>query len=193
VTVTRAAAPIAALLAAVCALALSACGNTLQDRPIGHNTLETMIVGRFPVYWLGGTFHRLQITEAGSDPGGAFSLQYGDCLEGGQGTCVPPLRMITSPDNSFLPIGGAAHRAEQVRGVSATLARGGRTIVVATGGVVVDIVAHDASLARAALLTMVPINEPGAPGAPLPAPQPDTGFGDTPLPSQEPVPLRPLR
>jgi hypothetical protein len=176
-----------------CVLAVSACGDTLQDQPIGHNTLETMIVSPFTVYWLGGTFHRLRITEASTDTSGAFSLQYGDCLEGGQGTCVAPLRIITSPDNSFLPVGGAAHRSEPLRGVSALLARGGRTVIVATGGVVVDIVAHDASLARAAASTMVPIDEPGAPGAPLPAPQPDTGFGETPMPSQEPVPLRPVR
>jgi hypothetical protein len=182
-----------ALSAAACALVLGACGDTLQSTPVGHNTLETMMVSPFPVYWLGGTFHRLQISEATTDPSGAYSLQYGNCLEGGQGTCVAPLRIITSADNSFLPVGGAAHATERLRGVSALLAREGHTIVVATGGVVVDIVAHEASLARAAAATMVPINEPGAPGAPLPAPQPDTGYGETPLPAQEPVPLRPIR
>jgi hypothetical protein len=152
-----------------------------------------MVVSPFPVYWLGGTFHRLNISEATTDPSGAFSLQYGNCLEGGQGTCVAPLRIITSPDNSFLPVGGAAHGTTPLRGVPAVLARGGRTVVVATGGVVVYIVARDASLARAAASTMVPINEPGAPGAPLPPPKGDTGYGETPLPAQEPVPLRPLR
>jgi hypothetical protein len=152
-----------------------------------------MMVSPFPVYWLGGTFHRLHVTEAATDPSGAFSLQYGDCLEGGQGTCIAPLRIITSPDNSFLPAGGAAHRTETTRGVPALVARGGRTVVVPTGGVVVDIVARNASLARAAAATMVPINEPAAPGATLPAPQADTGFGETPLPAQEPVPLRPVR
>jgi len=182
-----------ALSAIACALALSACGDTLQARPLGHDSLETMVVSPFPVYWAGGVFHRLPITEASSDPSGAYSLQYGNCLEGGQGTCVPPLRIITSADNSFLPVGDAARRTETIRGVPAQLTRGGRTIVMPTGPVVVYIVAHDASLARAAAATVVPINQPGAPGAPLPPPQGDNGYAETPLPAQEPVPLRPLR
>jgi hypothetical protein len=182
-----------ALSAVACALALGACGDTLQTRPLDHSALEPLVVSPFPVYWVGGTFHRLHISEASNDPSGAYSLQYGNCLEGGQGTCVSPLRIITSADNSFLPVGGAARRSETVRGVPALLARGGRTIVIAAGPVVVDIIARDASLARAAAATIVPINEPGAPGAALPAPSPDTGYAETPLPRQEPVPLRPLR
>jgi hypothetical protein len=182
-----------ALAATACVLVLSACGDTLQDQPLGHNSLETMIVSPFPVYWVGGTFHGLHVTEASSDPGGAYSLQYGDCLEGGQGTCVAPLRVITSADNSFVPGGDISGRESTVRGVTAQLARGGRTIAIATGPVVVDIVARDAALAAAAAATIVPINEPGAPAAPLPPPKPDTGYGETPLPTQEPVPLRPLR
>jgi hypothetical protein len=182
-----------AVVACALALTLGACGDTLQNRPLNQNSLEPLVVSPFPVYWVGGTFHRLHITEASSDPSGAYSLQYGNCLEGGQGTCVSPLRIITSADNSFLPVGDTARRSDNVRGVPALLARGGRTIVIATGPVVVDIVAHDAALARAAAATIVPINEPGAPGAALPAPSPDTGYAETPLPRQEPVPLRPLR
>ncbi len=55
-----------------------------------------------------------------------------------------------------------------------------------------NIYARNPQLARAAASTVVPINEVGAPQAPLPAPLPDTGFGSTPLPSQIPAPLRPL-
>ena len=47
--------------------------------------------------------------------------------------------------------------------------------------------------ADAAAHTIVPINQVGEPGAPLPARLPDTGFGSTPLPSQVPSPLRALR
>jgi len=179
-------------LAAVCAAALAGCGDTLQDQPIPHNILESLIVAPNPVYWLGGSFRGLAVTEAAHDPSGAFSVQYGDCLEGGQASCVPPLRVVTSPDNSFLPAGSAPHAAVEVRGVPAVAAQGGRTIEIPTGGVVVDIYARDPRLAAAAAQTIVPINGVGSPQAPLPASLPDTGFGEAPLPSQIPSPLRPL-
>jgi hypothetical protein len=182
-----------AVLLTFCALALSACGDTLQDQPIAHNTLETLLVAPYPVYWLGRSFHGLAITEAGYDPGGAFSVQYGDCVEGGQGTCVPPLRVVSSPDNSFVEGGDAPHRSTLVRGVSALTAQGGQTIEIATAGVVVGVYADSPSLAAAAAQTIVPINEAGAPGGQLPARLPDTGFASTPLPSQVPSPLRAFR
>ena len=183
--------PLAAL-AALCTLALAACGNAVQDQPVPHNILEGMLVTPFPVYWLGGTFQGLAITEGTHDPSGAFSIGYGDCLEGGQGTCVPPLRVVTSPDNSFLPGGSTASRAARLRGVAAVVAVGGKTIEIPTGGVVVDIHARDARLADEAAQAIVPINARGAPGAPLAAPLADTGFANTPLPAQTPSPLRPL-
>jgi hypothetical protein len=180
-------------LAVLCALALGGCGDTLQDKRIPHNLLEGLLVNPFPVYWLGGTFHGLAITEASHDPSGGFSVQYGDCLAGGQGNCVAPLLIVTSADNSFLPGGQAPARQTQIRGVPALVAQAGRTIVIPTGPVVVDIYAVDRGLARAAAATMVPINEPGVPFAPLAASLPDTGYARTPLSSQEPTPLRPLR
>jgi hypothetical protein len=184
-------------LAAVTACALSAallcaCGDTLQTKPIPHNNLETMVVSPFPVYWAGGSFRGLAITDATHDASGAFSVQYGNCLQGGQGVCVSPLRVVTSPDNSFLPGASAAGRTTQVRGVRALLARGGRTIVLATGSVVVDIYATTAGLADAAAQAIVPINAPGTPQGGLPAPLPDSGFGAKPLPSQTPARLGPL-
>jgi hypothetical protein len=179
-------------LAALCALTLSACGDTLQDRPIPHNLLEGVILAPFPVYWLGGSFRGLAVTEATHDASGSISVQYGDCLSGGQGTCVPPLRVVTSPDNSFLPGGLAPRRRTRLRGVPAVLARDGRTVVIPTAGVVVDIYASDARTAQAAAQAIAPINVVGSSGAPLPAALPDTGFGQTPLPSQVPAPLRPL-
>jgi hypothetical protein len=182
----------AAVLVA-CALALVACGDTLQDRPIPHNTLETLLVAPYPVYWLGRSFQSLAITEATHDPGGAFTVQYGDCVQGGQSTCVPPVRIVTSPDNSFVAGGDAPRRSTLVRGVGAVLAQEGRTVQIATGGVVVGIYADSPRLAAAAAQTIVPINEAGAPGDRLAARLPDTGFGSTPLPSQVPSPLRALR
>ena len=182
-----------ALLLAVCALALGACGDTLQDRPIPHNTLETLLVAPYPVYWLGRSFQGMAITEATHDPGGAFTVQYGDCVEGGQSTCVPALRVVTSPDNSFVAGGATRARTARLRGVEALIAREGQAIEIPTGGVVVGVYADSARLAAAAAQTLVPINELGTPGAQLPARLPDTGFGSTPLPSQVPSPLRALR
>jgi hypothetical protein len=180
-------------LAALCAVSLAGCADTLQDRPIPHNLLESLIVAPLPVYWLGASFQGLAVTDAVHDPSGAFTVQYGDCVEGGQATCVPPLRVVTSPDNSFLPGGSAPQRTAPLRSVQAVLARGGRTIEIPTGGVVVDIYARDARVAGAAARTVVPINRVGAPEGPLPAPLPDTGFATTPLPSQVPSPVHPMR
>src|SRR5256885_16945496 len=98
----------AALGLGACALALSSCGDTLQDRPVPHNSLESMIVAPYPVYWLGGSFHGLRITEATHDPSGAFPVQYGDCINGGQEPGGAALRGVTSPPHSLIPRGGTS-------------------------------------------------------------------------------------
>jgi hypothetical protein len=182
----------ASSLAALCALGLCGCGNTLQVQPIPHNILEGLIVSPFPVYWLGRSFHGMEVTEASHDPGGAYSVQYGNCAQGGEGSCLPPLRVVTSPDNSFLPGGSIPSRKTRIRGVPAVLTQSGSTIVLATGGVVVDVYATNRLTAQAAARTMVPINEVGAPEATLPSALPNSGFAETPLPRQVPPPLRPL-
>jgi hypothetical protein len=185
---------LAALIAALCALCLCACGNTLQDQPIPHNSLESMLLAPYPVYWLGGTFHGLRITEASHDPSGAFTVQYGDCLEGGQSTCVPPLKVVTSPDNGFVPGEGSttSRTSAVLRGVRGYLAARGNAISIPTGGVILDVYARTPALALAAAQTAVPINSPGSPGGPLAVALPDTGYGERPLPSQTPSPLRAL-
>jgi hypothetical protein len=182
-----------AALAGLGALALAGCGDTLQDQPIPHNTLETLIVAPYPVYWAGRSFNGLRIAEAAHDPSGAFSVQYGDCVVGGQSTCVPPLRIVSSPDNSFVPGGSTPQHVTRVRGLDAVVSQRGTTIELPTGGVVVGIYADSAALASAAAQTVVAINTPSAPGEALPARLPDTGFGSTPLPSQVPSPLHALR
>ena len=179
-------------LAGLCALTLAGCGNTIQDRPISHSILEQLIVAPYPVYWLGGRFAGLSITEGTRDPGGSFSLQYGDCIRGGQGFCISPLRIITSPDNSFVPGGTTPSVTRTIRGLRARVSQAGRTIAIATGAVVVSIFADSPATAAAAARTMVPINAVGSPGEPLPARLPDSGFGSTPLPTQMPPPVRPL-
>jgi len=182
------------VLATLCVLALGGCANAVQDQPVAHNILENVLLMPYPVYWLGGSFEGHHITEVVHDPGGATSIQYGDCLEGGQGTCVAPLQVVTSPDNSFLPGGASApRRAVGIRGVAAVSAQGGRTVEIPTGGVVVDIYAATARLAASAAQSVVPINAVGEPQARLPARLADTGFATTPLPAQTPSPLRALR
>jgi hypothetical protein len=183
---------LAALCAlAVCALALCSCGNTLQERPIPHNTLEGLIAAPFPVYWLGGSFEGMAVSEAAVDPSGAYSLHYGTCLRGGEGSCVTPIEIVTSPDNGFLPGGSTPTSRTRIRGVDAVLARAGRTIVLPTSGVVVDIYATSARSAAAAARTAVPINAVGSSGAALPPALPNTGFGEKALPRQLPPPLHP--
>jgi hypothetical protein len=177
--------PVAVLL--VCALALCSCGDTLQNTPIGASPFESVIVNsRFPVYWLGLRFDGLQASNVREDPGGAVTIDYGNCLIGGQYTCVTPLQIVTSPDNSFVPGAGAGARPLRVRGLAATAVHGEATLAIRTGPVVVSVYARSASLARDAARTMGPLNEPGVPEAPLPPAIADTGFDRLPLRSQVP-------
>jgi hypothetical protein len=179
--------PLAAL-ALLCSLGLGACANTLQDQPTPPSALEPLVMQEaFPVYWLGNTFHRLAITHVGRDPSGSYEIQYGNCLVGGESVCVTPLEIVTSPDNSFLPGGEAAQSTVLVRGVRGRSAMGGRSLALPTGGVVVDLYADSPALARAAAATMVKINALSLPGEPLAPPLPNTGYGEQPLPSQQPT------
>jgi len=185
----------ALLLAPALTLAAVAggCGNTVPVQSIPHNQLESMIVAPFRVYWLGGSFRGLTVQQVSHDPGGAYSVQYGGCLTGGQGTCLPPLLVVTSPEDTFVPGGSARTRQVLLRGVPALEAHGGRVVMIPTGNVVVDIFAANPPLARSAARNVVPINAPGAPGAALPAPVRTEAFGRRPFSSQVPSPLRPLR
>ena len=182
--------PVALLPALLCPLVLFACGDPVQSRPIAHDLLERLVAAPFPVYWVGGRFRGLAISEAVHDSSGAYSLSYGPCVRGGQGTCTPALRVVTSPDNGFLPGGSTPKRAITVRGARGIAAQAGRTLVIPAGRVVVDIYTDSPALARATAHTMVPINEILSPDDRLPARVPNTHFGEVPLPSQVPAPLR---
>jgi hypothetical protein len=171
----------------LCALAVGSCGDTLQDQPVGPAPLERVIVkSRFPVYWLGLRFHGLRVTNVIIDPGGAVTIRYGDCLVGGQYTCVTPLAVVSSPDNSFVPGGSAARRAVRVRGAEASSTQGGATLAISTGSVVVSVHADRPPLAMTAAMMMAPVNKVGLPLQALPAAAPDTGFDRVPLPSEIP-------
>ncbi len=180
------------MLVLLAPIGLAACGSTLQDQLVPHNILEEILASKFTVYWLGESYRNLAITEAVKDPSGAITFHYGDCLEGGGNTCVTPLRIVSSPDNSFVPAGTADVRHVELRGVPAIVAAGGTTIEIPTGEVVVDVSAQTPELARAAAARLAPINAAGAPEEPLPGRLPDTGFGDEPLSTQKPAPLQPI-
>lgn len=170
------------------AFTLAACADTLQDQPTPPSALEPLVMQEaFLVYWLGGSFHKLSITHIGRNPSGAYEIQYGDCTVGGESVCATPLEIVTSPDNSFLPGGGAAQSAVSVRGVRGRATQGGRALSLPTGPVVVDLYASTPALARAAAQTMVAINGPGVPGAPLASPRPHSGYDERPLPVQQPA------
>lgn len=183
---------VAPLLGALCALGLCACGNTLQVQPISHQALEGLVVAPFPVYWLGGSFRGLAVSETSHDPSDSYAVSYGNCIQGGQGYCVPPLRIVTSPDNSFVPGGSLRTSVRRIRGIDARLAQHGRTILLPSGAVVIDIYANSAKLAFAAANGLAPINAAGAPGEALPARHSSSGFEGQPLPTQVPNPLHPL-
>jgi hypothetical protein len=166
---------------------LGACANTLQDQPIASSTLEKLVLERgFPVYWLGGTFEGLAITNVDRDPSGAFTIHYGDCTEGGQNTCVTPLTVVTSPDNSFHPGEQTPRQIASIRGVPSVVAQQGNTIEIPTGGVLVDIYANSPRLARGAAQAATPINQFAVPGARFPGAQPDNGYSQRPALGQMP-------
>jgi hypothetical protein len=178
-----------AALLVLAGLALGACANTLQDEAVAPSFLEPLVLqDEFPVYWLGRSFQGLPIISVARDPAGAYTIKYGNCRQGGENVCITPLEIVTSPDNSFRPGGSTPQRSISVRGVTGTLAQDGRTITLATGPVVVDLYADSASLARAAVATMVTINAVQQPGAPLARSLPNTGFAQKPLSTQQPPP-----
>jgi hypothetical protein len=176
---------LAILWVCLCGLAVVACGNTLEEEPVAANTLESLIaVHEYPVYWLGNSFDRLSVSEVSHDSGGAYTVQYGNCVSGGQFTCAAALSIVTSPENSFIARGPAGLRTVPMRMVSAFVSRDGHTIELPTGAVVVSVRADTAGLARAAARAIVPINGVGLPGSSLPRALPSSDFATEPLPSQ---------
>lgn len=178
---------IATGLALLCACLLSGCGDSVQSQALTASTLEPLVMAQhYPVYWLGQSFKGLALAGVSTDPSGAYNVQYGSCTTGGPETCISPLELISSPDNSFVPGAGARSASASIRGVKAVFAQGGKVIEVATGPAVIDVRAASRTLALAAARQMAPINELGSPGAVLPAAGPDTGFAQRPMEGQRP-------
>jgi hypothetical protein len=169
-----------AVVAVVAALALGACGgDTLQLKPLRDRDLTHAAGVSYVVYWVGRAFDGMPVTFAGPQTGGSVLLDYGNCVVGGQSTCVRALSIVTSHDNSFVPGAQRTGVRRLIRGRLAVIGMGGRTIEIATGSVVVDINAATPALARAVAEAMTPLNRTGAPGAPLPPALPPNGFDVT--------------
>lgn len=182
-----------ALLAACWASLLAGCGDTIQDVPASNATLEQLVaVEGFPIYWLGSSFEGMPLTSIAEDPGGAYTLQYGDCIGGGPSTCRTPLEVISSPNNAFLPSAGVNTSSTTIRGAHGILAQHGAVVELRTGPIVLDIRAVKRPLASAAAAAVVPINAPGRPGEQLPAALPDTGFAERVMQDQRPKSVRVL-
>lgn len=171
-------------VALLAALALTACGDTLQIDPLNDKDLTRANGAPFPVYWVGRVFHGMPVSYATPQPGGSVLVTYGNCVVGGQNTCVRPLTIVTSHDNSFVP--GATHTRMRrlIRGRTAVVAIDGTTLEIATGPVVVDVLASTPALAQAAAQSMTPLNakpkdRTGGPGSPLPPPLPANGFAQS--------------
>ena len=179
------------LAAALAAATAAGCGNTVQSVPAPRSSLETALTSTFPVYWVGSEFHAMNIREVTRDPGGAITIDYGDCLEGGQSACVSPLRIVTSPNNSFTPGGAGPYREATLRGVQAREMSAGTALIIPTGPVVLDIYAENAALAHAAAAAAVPLGDAASYGQDLPPAQGDTGYAGKPLKGQVP-PLAPV-
>jgi hypothetical protein len=169
----------------LCAITVAACGSTLEEQPVAPSNLESFIAVReYPVYWLGNSFAGMSVSETSRDSGGAYTVQYGNCVSGGQFLCTSPLAIVTSPENSFIAHGSSGVRIGRIRGISSFTSEDGRTIEIPTGAVVVSVRADNAALAHAAARAIVPINAVGLPGTPLPKALPTTRFATEPLPTQ---------
>ncbi len=171
------------LAAALASLLLSGCGDTLQLEPVRDRDLTRAHAAPFVVYWVGRAYHGMPLSFAAPQTGGSVLITYGNCIIGGQDTCVRALTIVTSHDNSFLP--GESHSLvrRRIRGRIAVVAMGGRTLELGTGPVVVDVIASTPALAAAAAQDMTPLNPPpgrtGGPGSPLPPALPPNGFAQT--------------
>jgi len=167
------------------AIALGGCGSTDALHAPPPNPLEALIALRtFPVYWVGERFDGLVLGEVIRDPGGAISLAYGACISGGQYNCTPPLLVVTSPENSFLPHGSLPLSPRRVRGTTVYATVDGRIYEVPTADAVVAIYASSPKLAAAAVRALATLNQTVLPDDPLPPPTPSSRYATLPLPSQ---------
>lgn len=169
---------LALLLSLIPALSLSGCG-TVSPPPIAHGELAA--ARTFPyytVFWVGESFKHHALTAAdgvrGYRPSIGDSVYYGDCLRsksllGGDG-CVLPLQVTTliytmKPNFTLGP-----QRNVLIRGVPAVVYDGGRSLILYSGHVAIEVFSDGYSDALEAAKLLRPFNATGSDHGPLAPP-----------------------
>ena len=103
-----------AALLALCALALGACANTLQDEPVAPSFLEPLVDAGGISRSTGSAapFGGCRSSTSGATPAGPTRSSTATAPQGGENVCVTPLQIVTSPDNSFRPGGSTPQRRD---------------------------------------------------------------------------------
>lgn len=167
-----------ALLALTSALAASGCA-TGSPPPIARGELAA--ARTFPyytVYWVGRSFDKHPLTAAdgirGYKPTVGDSVYYGDCLHSkgalGGGGCVLPLQVTTviytmQPNFTLGP-----QRNVLIRGVPAVSYNGGRSLILYSGNLAIEILSNDYAHAHEAAKLLRPLNGEGSDRGNLPLP-----------------------
>ncbi len=157
------------------------CGTTGHPGPIAANELaEAQTFPYYRIYWAGPQFEGQPLVaadgRAGYNSEVGDSVYYGDCVRGhgvfggGGGSCTLPLQVTTViyrlHSNSAL----GPQRNLLIRGVPATAYDEGRSIELYSGRVAIDIFSDTFARARAAALTLRPLNASGSATGALPPP-----------------------
>lgn len=178
----RAYAPLKPLLGLIAALAaavgLCGCG-TVSPPPIARGELAA--ARSFPyytVYWVGRIFDHHPLTAAdgvrGYRPSVGDSVYYGDCLRSkgalGGGGCVLPLQVTTviytmTPNFTLGP-----QRNVLIRGVPAVSYDEGKSLILYSGKLAIEIFSNDYADAHEAAKLLRPFNAAGSDAGRLPLP-----------------------
>ncbi len=167
-------------LTLACASSLAAgCAGTHHPGPIGASELsEAQTFPYYRIYWVGSRFEDQSLVAVDGrksyNSSVGDSVYYGDCISDkslfGSGSCTLPLRVATliykRHDNQ--PLG--AQRNILIRGVPAAVYDEGRSLELYSGRVAIDVFSDTFASARAAALSLRPINARGSASEPLPPP-----------------------
>lgn len=168
-----------ALLALLAILGVCGC-STVSPPPISHGELAAARTFPFyTVYWVGRSFHHHPLTAAdgvrGYKSSVGDSVYYGDCLRAksalGGGGCLLPLQITTviyaiqEPNFTLGP-----QRNVLIRNVPAVVYNEGRSLILYTGRLAIEIFSSDYAAARQAAKLLRPLNHAGSDKGYLPSP-----------------------